>query len=177
MPHAGNVAGGELHQIFEALARERVRYLVVGGVAVVLHGHPRFTADLDLVIQLEPANARRAIDALGSLGYRSRVPVPAEQFADAEARRSWIEDKGLTVFALWSPELPGTGVDLFVEEPFDFEAAHARGVTVELGPVALVVASIDDLIAMKRAAGRGKDLEDIAALEAIVASGGDGDGG
>jgi hypothetical protein len=176
MPHAGAVAGGDLHQIFEALARERVRYLVVGGVAVVLHGHPRFTADLDLVIQLEPANALKAIEALASLGYRPQVPIPAAEFADADARRAWIEDKGLTVFALWSPQLPGTGIDLFVEEPFDFDAAYARGVTVELESTALVVASIDDLIAMKRRAGRPKDVEDIAALEAIVASGG-GDGG
>lgn len=174
MPQAGHVAGGDLHRIFEALARERVRYLVVGGVAVVLHGHPRFTADLDLVIQLDPANARSALAALSTLGYRPQAPVSPEELADAAARRAWIDEKGLTVLAMWSPQLPATTVDLFVEEPFDFDAAYARGVTAELGSFSVVVASIDDLIAMKRGAGRAKDLEDIAALEAIAAAGGEG---
>ena len=51
---------GELERIFAALDASDARYLVVGGVAVVLHGHPRLTADLDLVIALDPANVRAA---------------------------------------------------------------------------------------------------------------------
>jgi hypothetical protein len=43
---------------------------------------------------------RAALTALEHLGYRSRAPVPTTQFADPEMRRSWIEDKGLTVFSL-----------------------------------------------------------------------------
>jgi hypothetical protein len=158
---------GDLHRIFEALETAGVRYLVVGGVAVVLHGHPRFTADLDLVVSLDSANALAAVRALGTLGYRPRAPVPAEQFADASMRRRWIEEKGLTVFSLWSPNHPGTEVDLFVEEPFAFEACHARGVHADLGTTRAMVVSLEDLIELKRQAGRPRDLEDIAALEAI----------
>jgi hypothetical protein len=162
-----DVVTGDLHRIFEALEAARVRYLVVGGVAVVLHGHPRFTADLDLVVALDSGNALAAIHALDALGYRPRAPVPVEQFADASIRRRWIEEKGLTVFSLWSPNHPGTEIDLFVDEPFVFETCYARGIRAELGTTHAMVVSLEDLIEMKRRAGRPRDLEDIAALEAI----------
>lgn len=164
------MADGDLHRIFDTLGRPGVRYLVVGGVAVVLHGHPRFTADLDLVLSLDGANVRLALTALASIGYRPRAPVQLEAFADPVTRQSWIADKGLIVFSLWSAEIPATEVDLFVEEPFPFEEAYARGTRVELGSIRLVVASIEDIIAIKRAADRPRDHEDIAALEAIVRS-------
>src|SRR5947209_2082220 len=112
------MAESDFHEIFSALAVARVRYLVVGGVAVVLHGHPRLTADLDLVIALDEANTRSALRALGALGFRPRAPVSADDFAVASIRRSWIEEKGLHVFSLWSPQMPATEIDLFVEEPF-----------------------------------------------------------
>ena len=165
---------GDYDLVFDALQRGRVRYLVVGGVAVVLHGHPRFTADLDLVVSLEPANARAAVAALARLGYRPRAPVDGALFADPEARRRWIEEKGLTVFTLWSPDHPATEVDLFVEEPFPFEAAWARATMADLGEVRVPVASIADLVALKRAAGRPKDLEDVRVLEAIAGERTDG---
>lgn len=162
------MSSSELLSVFAALERAKVRYLVVGGVAVVLHGHLRVTADLDLVVDLDPANTKAALDALATLGYRARAPVPLEQFADASIRQSWIDDKGLTVFSLWSPNSPGTEVDLFAREPFPFNEAYARAVMVELGGSIVPVVSIVDLIALKRSAGRSKDLEDAEALAAIL---------
>ena len=55
------------------LERADVRYLVAGGLAVVAHGYPRLTVDLDLVLALDPANTKRAFDALQSLGYYPTV--------------------------------------------------------------------------------------------------------
>ncbi len=168
---------GDLERIFAALEASRARYLVVGGVAVVLHGHPRFTADLDLVIALDRPNLRAAVAALEGLGYRPRAPLSLAQFLHPEIRRSWIEEKGLTVLSLWSPELPATEVDVFASEPFPFDAAHARAVCIDLGTTRVMVASIPDLIALKRRAGRPQDLEDVRTLEAIareLEEGGDG---
>ena len=167
--YARPVSAGDLDLVFQALQAGGVRYLVVGGVAVVLHGHPRFTADLDLVVALEAANARAAVAALAGLGYRPRPPVDAALFADAAARQGWIAEKDLIVLSLWSPEHPATEVDLFVREPFPFEEASARATVIDLGGVHVPVASIEDLVAMKRAVGRPKDLEDARQLEAIAA--------
>ncbi len=159
-----------IEQVLAALNAQNVRYLVVGGVAVVLHGHLRTTADLDLVVELAPENAMRAIRALSGLGFRPRAPVPAEQFADPEARRLWMDEKGLTVFSLWSDRLPEVEVDLFVREPLDFEAAYARAVHVPLDTTTVTVVALEDLIALKQASGRPVDLADIEALRAIASS-------
>lgn len=60
----------ELLEILTRLAGGRVRFLVVGGVAVVLQGHPRFTADLDLVLDLDRDNAIKALEILAASGFR-----------------------------------------------------------------------------------------------------------
>ncbi len=158
-----------IEQVLAALEAEKVRYLVVGGVAVVLHGHLRTTADLDLVVGLAPDNARRAIAALGKLGFRPRAPVAAELFADEDARRSWIEEEGLTVFSLRSDRIRDVEVDLFVTEPFDFEAAYARALRVPLDTTTATVVALEDLIELKRASGRPIDLADVEALRALPA--------
>jgi len=167
---------GSLEAIFAALGRAQVRYLVVDGVAVVLHGHPRFTADLDLVLALEEANIRSALGALGALGYSPGAPFAADDLADPERRSEWVRAKGITVFSLSSAEHPATEVDLFVEEPFPFEQAYPRAVWADLGETRVPIASIADLVEMKRRAGRPQDLEDVQHLEAIARDSENGDG-
>lgn len=159
--------------VLGALNKARVRYLVVGGLAVVAHGYVRFTADIDIVLDLERDSIRRAIDALTALGYRPRAPVPFTDFEKPEQRREWVRDKGLTVFSLFSKEHAATEIDLFVEPPFDFERAYSKTVRLEVGPdVTATFVSREELIEMKRRAGRPQDLADIAGLEGGASSGG-----
>jgi predicted nucleotidyltransferase len=160
---------GEIEVVLEALNQARVRYLVVGGVAVVLHGYLRTTADLDLVIQLERDNVLRAMDALTRLDYRPRAPVDPASLADAETRREWIRDKNLMVFSMWSTAHPALEVDLFVEEPFKFDEVYARALRVPLERIEVTVVALEDLIALKRSAGRPLDEQDVIALESLRA--------
>ena len=84
---------GDLDRIFAALETSGVRYLVVGGVAVVLHGHPRFTADLDLVLSLDDDNLARALPALEDFRYRPRGGAQdLEDVAALEAIERELED-------------------------------------------------------------------------------------
>lgn len=164
--------------VIEALNAADVRYLITGGLAVVAHGYVRFTADLDLIVQLDDENVRPALEALEALGYAPRAPVSIEQFADADMRRQWIEQKGLTVFSLFSPEHPATEIDLFVEEPFDFERAYKAALRQEVAAgIDATFVSYEDLLELKRKAGRPQDLHDIERLEELrrnPANGGDG---
>jgi len=153
--------------IFAALERAGVRYVTVGGVAVVLHGHARLTADLDLIVDLAPQAAANALDALTSIGFRPRLPVEVDGFADPAVRERWINQQGMTVFSMWDPDDPLRSVDLFVEQPIDFEELWARSVVVDIDGTPVRVVSIEDLIRLKRIAGRPVDLEDVAALEEI----------
>jgi len=158
-----------LASIVSALDESGARFVVVGGLAVVLHGHARLTADVDLVVDLSPGEAIKPVAALTRLGMVPRAPVAARDFADPEARRRWSEEEGMKVFSLWDPRAPLREVDLFVEPPIPFEDLWARSVEVTLAGRRVRVASLSDLIAMKRLAGRPKDLEDIAALTALAA--------
>jgi hypothetical protein len=148
--------------IIGALNGAGVRYLIVGGVAVVAHGYVRFTADLDLVLDLRDDNLRRAVEALADQGYRPRAPVPLEDFLNAEKRAQWVKEKQLTVFSLDSPRHPRTEVDLFVEAPFDFDTAFAEASVMELAPgLTATFVSYDGLLQLKNLAGRPTDLEDV----------------
>jgi hypothetical protein len=158
--------------IFEALHAADVRYVVVGGVAVVLHGHARLTADLDLAVDLEPAVARRAIGALTDLGLRPRAPVQPEDFADPDIRSSWKRERGMLVFSMVDASDPLRAVDLFVDEPIPFAELYDRSITVDVVGVPVRVASIADLITLKRRAGRPQDEADIAALRELEELGG-----
>ncbi len=161
----------DIEAVIRALDEAQVRYIVVGGLAVVLHGYSRATYDLDLVIQLKPSNILTTFKALKPLGYRPLVPVTPEQFADSDVRQAWIEEKGMKVLNLWSDAHRETNIDLFVMEPFDFNAEYGRAYVQEFIPGSkLRVASLDTLIAMKRAAGRAKDLADIEELQNIQES-------
>ncbi len=161
--------------IVASLNRANVRYLVVGGLAVVAHGFVRFTADIDVVLDPDPTAMRRAVAALVGLGYRPRAPVPFEDYADPRKRASWLRDKGLTVFSVFSDQHPATEIDLFVESPFDFERVYADADRFEVASgVEATFVSRADLIAMKRKAGRPQDLKDVAELEATPEASGDG---
>jgi len=148
-----------------ALNKHGVRFLVVGGLAVAAHGYLRYTADVDMVIQLDPANIREAFAALAEVGYRPSVPVTGQQFGDRLLRDQWIADKGMVVLNFWSDRYRDTPVDVFVAEPFDFDAEYSKGLLQELAPgLALRFPRLDTLIQMKLSAGRPKDLIDVEFL-------------
>ncbi len=153
--------------IFRRLAMSDVRYVVVGGIAVVLHGHLRLTKDLDLVIDLAPDSARRALSSMLDSGLQPLVPVNALDFADPEKRRSWIEEKNMVVFQMRDPHDLRRSVDIFVDYPVPFEELWQRATLLTIDDVTVHVASISDLIEMKRKAGRPQDVDDIAQLEKL----------
>lgn len=158
-----------LQTIAQNLHEHDVRYLVAGGMAVVAHGYGRMTFDIDIVLKLEPHNVLRAFEALAKAGYRPRVPVTAEQFADGSLRQEWISQKGMVVLNMWSDVFRDTPIALFVTEPFDFDKVDREALVETLeDDVPIRFVSVPFLIAMKRAAGREKDLDDIRHLEMLA---------
>ncbi len=153
--------------IIEALERADVRYVIAGGMAVNLHGHVRFTKDLDLMFDLAPDNTTRGMQALASCGLRSRLPVELSDFADTVKREDWFENRNMLVFQVWHPEDPFCSVDVFVNNPVAFEDLWSRSHIDTLGSVRCRFASIEDLVVMKRIAGRPQDLSDIEVLQQI----------
>jgi len=158
---------GFYRNIFRTLNDEKVRYLVVGGVAVNLYGVLRATADLDLIIELTDDDVLRFARAMEKLGYKPRVPVTIEDFADPEKRKHWIENKHMLVFSLYNPQFRLGNIDVFVDEPFDFDEAYSRKHVILIDDIEIPLANIDDLIYLKKQAARNQDLADIEGLEII----------
>jgi len=155
--------------VLQALNDARVRYVLVGGLAVLLHGVDRLTADIDLVVDLAPAPAAKAVETLLELGFKAHAPVDPRQFADPVVRARWQLESGMLVLSFWDPENRRPTVDLFANNPMDFELLYRDSVALRLSPTTVRVASIAHLIAIKRAAGRPKDLDDAARLEQLGA--------
>jgi hypothetical protein len=153
----------------EAIVRElnnaAVPFLVVGGIAVNAHGYGRLTNDVDIVIQMRADTIKAAFKSLASIGYLPRVPITAEQFADAAQRTRWIAERNMQVLNFHSEQHRETPIDVFVQEPFDFNAEYANALVQRLADdVPVRVVSLEALLKMKREAGRPQDLTDAAEL-------------
>lgn len=153
--------------ILQMLNAAGVRYVVVGGLATVLHGYARMTADIDLAIDLAPEEVSKVIRALVAKGFRPQVPVSAEAFADPVVREVWLREKHMRAFSLVDPSNPMRVVDLLLKPEVPFDELLARSVEAYVNKTKVRIASVDDLIALKRHAGRPHDLADIEQLEVI----------
>jgi len=153
--------------VFRALNKAKIKYVVAGGVAVVLHGYQRLTQDLDLIVFLEKENLDRFYEALRKIGYGPKVPVTKEQFIDEKERKKWQKEKGMIVFSFVYKDPPFPIIDMFVDEPFSFEILYKKRVEVRIGAVDVPLISIQHLKKLKKKAARPQDLIDIVQLEAI----------
>lgn len=153
--------------IFQILNTAEVRYVIVGGLATVLHGYARLTADVDLAVDLAPEEATKMIRILVANGFRPQVPVSPEAFADPEAREVWLRDKHMLAFSLVDQANPMRVIDLLLKPDVPFVELLARSEVVALNNTTVRIASIEDLIVLKRHAGRPQDLADIEQLETI----------
>jgi hypothetical protein len=145
--------------LLSAFHAHGVRYLIVGGYAVIFHAQPRFTKDIDLFIKADRANAQATYDALAAFGTPLEGTRP-EEFADrASFFRFGRDPHGFDIL----PDLPGV----------DFDAAWERRVEgvldTETGLTAFFI-SKDDLITAKLASGRRQDLADVEAIEKATES-------
>lgn len=154
--------------LFRALEKEGVRYLLVGGVAVNLHGAERMTMDVDVMLALDSDNLGRFLAAIRALGLQPANPlVTLEQFCDAKTVESWVRDKHMLAFQLRPATGDGTSLDVLVSPVVPFGPAYSRRVRLTAEGVEVSVASAADLIALKSGTGRSIDRADIQALQRI----------
>lgn len=154
-------------QVFRKLNEKKVRYLVIGGVAVNLHGFSRVTADLDIMLDFKSENVMNFVETVKELGFKPRVPVKIEDFADPSKRESWIKEKNMKVFSVYNPFREIEHIDIMVEYYIDFDKAYRTRETVNAGDIKIPIVSIDDLIKLKKISKRQRDEIDIAALRKI----------
>lgn len=139
-----------LPDVFSSLSSHDVRYVVIGGIAAVLHGVPRATFDLDILIEATEENANRLLKALRGVGFGTADLVDAKTLLANE----------ITVFS------DRVRIDVQTFTPgLTFQDAWKNRETMSFGGQDFFVVSRADLIAAKRAAGRPRDLDDVRILE------------
>jgi len=153
--------------LLRALDAAGVRFAIAGGFAVVLHGVPRMTFDLDIVVDLDHDNMRRLVATFGGQGFVPRLPVALAQLADPDARLSWTRERNLIAFTVQHPVRKMEEVDVLLVTPFPWSEIAETLVWRDIDGIKVPVVGRDMLRRMKLHSGRAKDLSDAELLEAI----------
>lgn len=148
-----------INKVCDALQRAKIPYAIVGGCAIALHGIPRGTIDIDLVIQWSLENLKKTERVLKELGLVSRIPIDATNLF--HFREEYIQNRNLIAWNFYNPLNPAHDVDLIVT----YDLKGSETITAKTSDGHIKVLSKKDLIAMKKKSGRPQDLEDIKSLE------------
>jgi len=151
-------------ELFEAMNEAGIRYIVIGGIAVNLHGYSRFTGDVDILLALDSDNLERTAIFMQHKGFTQRLPIDVRQLSDRKQVQQWLDEKGMTAYTFIDPKQPQFSVDILAGESLKFDEFDRRKVLIRAWDISIPVISIDDLIGLKEKANREKDIEDIAAL-------------
>lgn len=141
----------DFREFIQSLRDSEVRYLVVGGYAVTLHGYPRYTKDIDIWIEPSPSNAARLLSALTQFGMGS-LGLTANDFL--------IPDRIVQL------GYPPNRINLITTLPgVDFDRCYAARITVEVEGTMVNFIDLESLKTTKLASGRHQDLADLENLE------------
>jgi predicted nucleotidyltransferase len=147
-------------EILRALAEHGVDFVVVGGIAVQAHGYIRGTGDVDIVPRPTLLNLSRLGEALAHLGAQVLRAASPVDVTDPHL----LKRAPLIPLTTRSGRLDLINVEHLAGAPSSYDELRGRALTVALEDVSIAVAGLDDLVRMKRAAGRPQDLTDIASL-------------
>ena len=141
----------DFREFIQSLNDNQVRYLVVGGYAVAFHGHPRYTKDIDIWVEMEPGNAANLVKALEQFGFGSLGLREADFLVPGQ------------VVQLGQP--PNRINLLCTVSGVEFAACYESRVTVEVDGLPVNFIDLDNLRKNKAASGRHQDLADLENLE------------
>lgn len=153
-------------EILRAFQKQKVKYILVGGIAVNLLGSLRNTADMDILLEMCDDNLKKAVTILKRKGYGVKQPVEPLGIADKKTRECWIKEKHMKAFNFYK-ENGLKEVDIIIDTPVPYEEAKKDILWVKGGDIKIPVISIDNLIKMKKNTGRNIDKLDIEELKKI----------
>lgn len=136
-----------------ALNKSRIKYLIIGGIAINLYGVHRLTRDLDLLIEVPEENLVKFYKLMGNLGYFAKPSVE--------------EALKLTAISFLHKKDKFKQVDIFIKNPINFEAAYQKRKIFKVKHLSFPCAAEEDIIKMKEKIGRDRDWIDIGTLKKI----------
>jgi len=146
--------------VFKTLNKNKIKYLVIGGLAVNLHGFIRMTLDLDLIISLDNDNKIKFYKLMKSLKFKTRKPKLTKKIMLES-----YKPKNTKVITFFRDEFEL--IDVFIENPIDFSESYKNRKTFKYNRINIPTIPLNLLIKMKRKTGRERDLIDIGYLKQI----------
>ena len=141
----------DFKEFIELLNKNNVKYLIVGGYALALHGHPRYTKDIDIWILVDRENAERTISSLKEFGFES-LGLSAEDFMEP----GYVIQLGQ----------PPSRIDILTSvTALEFDECYASRIKIEIDQLPVNLIDIENFKKNKRATGRLQDLADLENLE------------
>jgi hypothetical protein len=141
----------DFKEFIQLLNDNQVKYLVIGGYAVAVHGHPRYTKDIDIWIEISEENAQKLVTALTQFGFKS-LGLTSEDFQ--------------TPHQIIQLGYPPNRIDLITNpDGIDFQTCYDSKIEVTLNDVPVKFINLDNLKKNKLASGRLQDLADLEKLQ------------
>jgi len=154
-------------EILKEFQKQKVKYVLVGGIAFNLLGGNRNTLDVDILVEMSDENLAKIVKILKKSGYHVKQPVNPLMIAEEKTRNNWIKHKHMKAFNFYKSEKSYEEVDIILESPISFEEAKKDMVNIKVGALMLPVISKKNLIKMKEKTGRDKDILDIKEIKRL----------
>jgi len=154
---------GEILQEFQ---RQKVKYVLVGGLALNLLGVERSTHDLDILVEMSDENLAKVVSILKERGYKVKQPVDPMGIADKKTRLDWIKNKNMKAFNFYKED-EMKEVDILIDSPVQYSEAKRDAVQFKSDQLKIPVISIKKLIKMKKDTGRPTDQFDVDMLKRV----------
>lgn len=151
--------------LFAALNDAGIRYLVVGGFAVNLHGYSRFTGDLDILLALDHDNLDRMGSLMDTQGFSQRLPIDVRLLSDQEQVQQLLESNEVTSYSFIAGDQTFCNVHILLDASRHFAELNERAVRIDIeNELTIPVISTEDLLSTKRQSRSPQDRFDVAAL-------------
>jgi hypothetical protein len=148
-----------LYDVIDAFDKAKLKYVIVGGYALALHGIVRATMDIDIVLSLNLKDFEMAESTLEKIGLQSRLPVRAKDVISM--RKEYIENRNLIAWSFVDYKNPSRQLDILITNDLkDFSVEK-----ISLAGRKINVVSLNDLLKMKQKAGRPQDLVDVQSIK------------
>jgi hypothetical protein len=146
-----DIFNDDFQDFIECLNKNRVKYILVGGYAVIIRGYSRSTGDMDIWVEKSQENYQKILHAIITFGL-PHFAIPKEQFFSKD-------------FDVFSFGRPPYAIELLTEvKGLDFDTAFEKATIETINELQVKVVHLNHLIAAKKAAGRFKDLNDLENL-------------
>ncbi|MGM0608767.1 MAG: DUF6036 family nucleotidyltransferase [Candidatus Muiribacteriota bacterium] len=154
-------------EILKELYENKIKYLIVGGLAVNLHNVPRMTNDIDIIISTDKKNVDTLCDLLEEMNFIPRIPVNPKDISNSKTITEWKELRNLKALSFFNKKFSYKEIDILLIHPLNFDVAYKKKDVRIINKIPVNLVNIDDLIIMKEYSGRKQDINDIKLLKQI----------